>query len=118
MMIIKKKNLYFKDSDMGDNEASILDLLQDKSENISSVLNNVKRLNVHEINKGRQTFGEYHHLFPLLRKYPKKFEEYMRMQVKSFDYILSKIDKSLQKKWCNLHTQPIFPEERLVICLR
>uniref|UniRef100_A0ABD2WA75 DDE Tnp4 domain-containing protein n=1 Tax=Trichogramma kaykai TaxID=54128 RepID=A0ABD2WA75_9HYME len=42
----------------------------------------------------------------------------MRMDVDTFDYILSKIERYLVKKWCNLHTDPILPEQRLVVCIR
>jgi len=72
----------------------------------------------HEINVARRVYGEYHHLFPDLRKDRKRFSEYVRMQVETFDYILTKVESRLMKMWCNLHTQPILPEERLVVCLR
>lgn len=84
---------------MGANQQDITNLLQDDCINMVPVLSKIRNSNVHEINKERNTFGEYHHLFPLLKKYPKKFEEYVRMQVATFEYILSKIDKSLKKKW-------------------
>ncbi|XP_028982504.1 putative nuclease HARBI1 [Diachasma alloeum] len=42
----------------------------------------------------------------------------MRMTVQTFDYVLSNIGPSLVKNWCNLHSQPIMPEERLVLTIR
>ncbi|KAL7296896.1 hypothetical protein TKK_0010286 [Trichogramma kaykai] len=40
------------------------------------------------------------------------------MSVESFNYILLKIEGHLEKRWCNLHNSPMYPEERLVIALR
>ncbi|OXU18176.1 hypothetical protein TSAR_011554 [Trichomalopsis sarcophagae] len=56
--------------------------------------------------------------YPILKSYPDKFVQYMRMQVSTFEYVLSRVAPSLTKKWCNLHVQPIFSEERLVLTLR
>lgn len=77
-----------------------------------------KRVGVHKINRGRRQFGEYHHLFPQLKLNSKRFFQYMRMELETFDYILGKIDHKITKSWCNFHSQPIFPEERLVVSLR
>ncbi|XP_050311194.1 uncharacterized protein LOC126746841 [Anthonomus grandis grandis] len=40
------------------------------------------------------------------------------MNHETFKYILEKVKHLLTKNWCNLHSQPILPEERLVITLR
>uniref|UniRef100_A0ABD2WFE8 DDE Tnp4 domain-containing protein n=1 Tax=Trichogramma kaykai TaxID=54128 RepID=A0ABD2WFE8_9HYME len=40
------------------------------------------------------------------------------MNISTFEYILNNIEKFLLKNWCNLHNQPIRPEEKLVITLR
>lgn len=77
------------------NDQSILNLLQNKNVDFSLIINKVRSLQVHEIIKGRRDYGEYHHLFPLLRKYPNKFKEYVRMEIITFDYVLSKIDTLL-----------------------
>lgn len=77
-----------------------------------------KRVGVHKINRGRRNFGEYHHLFPQLKLNRERFFQYMRMELHTFNYILQKIQNRISKSWCNLHQQPIFEEERLVICLR
>lgn len=82
-----------------------------------SILGEV-RCQVHEINQNRRTFGEYHHLFPILKRHPSKFKEYTRMKINTFNYILSQVEKDLQKNWCNLHQQPILAEEQLVITIR
>lgn len=82
---------------------SIESLLRNKNADIANVINKVRNVQTHEINKGRTQHGEYHHLFPLLRKYPTKFKEYMRMSTATFDYVLSNIEESLKKNWCNLN---------------
>lgn len=97
---------------------SIKSLLENENLDITTVMKKVRSVQVHEINKERKIHGEYHHLFLLLKKYPIKFKQYIRMEIDTFDYVLFKIKESLTKKWCNLHTQPILPEEKLVICLR
>ena len=82
---------------------------------VDGILDIVKKKQVHEINKGRRYHSQYHYLFPLLKQHSDKFEIYMRMKVSTFDYILSKLEEPLTKNWCNLHTEPILPEEKLVI---
>lgn len=62
--------------------------------------------------------GEYHLLYPKIKTQPLKFQQYMRMRLQTFDYILAKIKPALAKKWCNLHNRRITEEERLVITLR
>lgn len=66
----------------------------------------------------RSSSGQYHALFPKIRRQEAKFIEYLRMPVKTFDYIFKKIAGSLSKRRCNLHARPILQEERLVITLR
>lgn len=85
---------------------------------MDNILRVVKRIQVNDINKNRMSSSEYHHLFPVIKQYEKKFQAYMRMKPRTFDYILSKVIDSLTKSWCNLHTQPIRPEEKLVVTIR
>lgn len=92
--------------------------LEDNNDKISCVLTKIRSCQVHEINKGRKTYGEYHHLFPTLRLYPNKFKQYLRMNVSTFDYLMNKVEEPLSKKWGNYHTQPILPAEQMVITLR
>lgn len=89
------------------NEFNIRQRCADSVHTVETVLDAVKRIQVHEINQGRRQFSEYHHLFPLLKKYDDKFETYLRMKLSTFEYILSKVYNSLTKNWCNLHKQPI-----------
>lgn len=96
----------------------LISLLETNAIVIDSILDKIKEFQIHEINQNRKVYGEYHHLFPLLRKYPKDFYEYTRMTVETFDYILYKIQPYCNKQWCNFHTCPIEMEERLVVTLR
>lgn len=77
-----------------------------------------RRYSVHPLNKKRTSCGEYFNYFPSLKKYPEKFHQYLRMDVDTFHYILSKVENGLMKNWTNFNTQPILPEERLVVTLR
>jgi len=56
------------------------------------------RLWVRDIYRDRETFGEYHHLYPQLREDEDKFFEYFRMSIATFDLLLSKISHRLQKR--------------------
>lgn len=96
----------------------LLHSLENRPIKIDQVLQNIKRFQQHEILKERPVFGEYHHLFPLLRRHQEKFYQYTRMESSTFDYILEKVAPFCQKKWCNLHQSPIRVEERLVVTLR
>lgn len=77
-----------------------------------------RKLCAHPINNERYVFGEFHHLYKDLRQHPTKFAEYMRMKISTFDYLLSKIEDSLHKRWRNCHGRPILQEERLMITIR
>lgn len=85
---------------------------------VDEVLQNIRRFQIHEINLNRKTYSEYYHLFPILRKHETNFKAYTRMSLSTFDYISSKVHDPLVKNWCNLHSQPILPEEKLVVTFR
>ena len=93
-------------------------LLENPALECEMIVEKIKEFQVHEILKDRLVKGEYHHLFPVLRKYPQKFYQYTRMKISTFDYILSKVTPLCTKNWCNLHPRPIGVEERLVVTLR
>ena len=78
----------------------------------------IRSCSTHAINAKRREFGEYHHLYEDLRRDGERFYEYMRMSVKTFDYICRKIESKLDKKWSNCHSQPILTEERVMLTLR
>lgn len=73
---------------------------------------------VHPLNKKRMLYGEFHHLYKDLRKDPVRFFDYMRMEIKTFDYILKALGDKLNKNYQNCHCQPIGTEERLMVTLR
>lgn len=77
-----------------------------------------KRFGIHEINKNRGIYSEYHTLFNDIKRDEEKFFQYTRMTLETFNYILGKVEHRLIKTWCNWHKQPILPEERLVVTLR
>lgn len=104
--------------DLGIDPAVLMILLENKAVDIEFISTGLKRYQQHEILQGRPTHGEYHHLFPLLRQYPEKFYDYLRMEMSTFDYILDKVKPYCQKNWCNFHKSPIEVEERLVVTLR
>ena len=66
----------------------------------------------------RRQVSQYWLKFPELKNNKKEFYKYMRMKPKTFNYILSHIEGSLEKKWPNFIMQPIVPEEKLVVTLR
>ncbi|KAJ8910966.1 hypothetical protein NQ315_003659 [Exocentrus adspersus] len=78
-----------------------------------------KKIGIHPINRERHLFGEFHHLYNKLRMYPDRFWNYMRMSVRSFDYLLEKVGPHLEKIATNfVQNSYISPAERLVITIR
>ena len=45
-----------------------------------------RRFWVHPINQKRKQYGEFHHLFPELKRFEEKFFQYFRMSQIKFDY--------------------------------
>lgn len=80
--------------------------------------NNDREFQVHPVNMEREDYGEFHHLYKKLRNFPDRFFQYLRMGIHTFDYIKDLVSPKLQKNWCNLHSDPITQEERLVVTLR
>lgn len=76
-----------------------------------------RRNKVHEINQSRNTYGIFHHLFPQLLEDEDRFIKFLRMRIETFFYILEKIRPDLEKDWCNIHNQPILPEEQLALTI-
>jgi hypothetical protein len=62
---------------------------------------------VHPVNVDRNNFGEYHHIYKKLRNYPSRFFKHLRMEIETFDYILSDTREKMQNKWKNCHGNPI-----------
>lgn len=70
---------------------------------------------VHEICQKRDIYGEFHHLFPDLKKDPKKCFEYFRMTYEKFQELLDIIGIAKQM---TKYRKPIQPAERLAVSLR
>lgn len=103
---------------MSDSEEELLLSSNSAKWYIAKSMRNRRKYCAHPINTTRFVFGEFHHLYNDLRKYPQKFFDYMRMESDTFDYILLKISDMLQQNWCNCHARPISVEERLMITIR
>jgi hypothetical protein len=58
----------------------------------------------------RRSLGEFHHLHEELKRNGEKFCDYYRMNVETFQYILTAIEPSITK-WSNFR-EVIPPEER------
>lgn len=72
---------------------------------------------VHPINSERHTSGHYVQLYKKLRQDPVQFFNYFRMNISSFDELLSYIECDIQRQNTNMRSA-IGPEEMLVITLR
>ncbi|KAL1514149.1 hypothetical protein ABEB36_003456 [Hypothenemus hampei] len=85
-------------------EALLLAILLDEGDNSSQ---RTKRRNVwvHDINKKRKEEGEFHNLYPELRKDENRFYTYFRMNFESFDEILNLIRKDITKSKLHLENQ-------------
>ena len=75
------------------------------------------RIGVHELNKERERYGEFHTLYGNLREHPSRFFGYTRMSVRCFDYILDSIRSDISKVDTNFH-KSVKPEERLFVTIR
>ncbi|KAJ8352060.1 hypothetical protein SKAU_G00235360 [Synaphobranchus kaupii] len=72
---------------------------------------------VHDINRGRKQFGEYHRLVQELRLDDARFKAYFRLNRQQFEEVLQKIGPTIAKMQTN-YRETISPAERLCICLR
>lgn len=79
----------------------------------SVIRSRIRRFGVHPINRERENYGEFHHLYLNLRRFPDRFWQYCRMSVPSFDLLLEKVRPKLTRQ-----KKAISPEQRLVLCLR
>jgi len=71
---------------------------------------------VHPINAQRLTKGSFVTLYSKLRADDRKFFNYFRMSMRSFDELVGKLSDSLMQE--DLHRIPISPTERLAVTLR
>lgn len=92
-------------------------LLEDNLLPISLSQSKKRRYGVHPVNRYRNEYGEFHHLYKQLKKYPERFFQYMRMSVETFDLLLQKVERNIEKLTTNFG-KPISSEERLVVTVR
>lgn len=76
-----------------------------------------KRIWIHPSLLKRKTEGEFYTLLPHLIEDEKKFHGYFRMNTGTFEMILSRIQKDIQKEDTTFR-EAITPREKLVVCLR
>lgn len=72
---------------------------------------------IHNINRKRLGFGEFHTLFPDLVEDDDKFFQYFRMTHEKFECLLRYLEESLFRHDTNFRC-PVKPKERLAVCLR
>ena len=76
-----------------------------------------RRFWTHNINRSRERFGEFFHLYKSLQEDSERFYRYFRMNESTFSYILKKVERRIQKQNTNFR-KAISPIEKLVITLR
>ncbi len=72
---------------------------------------------IHNINRKRLEFGEFHTLFPDLMEDDVKFFRYVRMTYSKFSHLLNILEMYIAKENTPFRT-PVSPKERLAVCLR
>lgn len=91
-------------------------LLEEDEEEVYRRRNRRREYSVHPVNVVRGQYGEFHHLYRDLRNHPERFFELMRMSIRTFNFILTRIQtKILRKRTCEM---PITPAERLYVTIR
>ncbi|CAI6373758.1 unnamed protein product [Macrosiphum euphorbiae] len=76
-----------------------------------------KRQSVHNMNKCRSKFGEFHHVYKNLREHPDRFFKFLRMSIATFDFLVNRIKGRISKKKTNFK-EPISATERTYVTLR
>lgn len=102
-------------SSSSDESVFLCALLTNEEE--EQMMNKKRKVWTHNINKKRNEFGEFHHLFPDLLKDNSKFFQYFRMSQEKFYELLNHI-KPLIEKQNTRFRRSISSEERLAVCLR
>ena len=71
---------------------------------------------VHPLLGDYYTKGEFAHVYKEYRSDPDRFFKLYRMYPNQFDYLLSLVEKDLEKKTTN-YREPLTPEFRLVVTI-
>lgn len=72
---------------------------------------------VHPIISSRQSEGKFYLLHEKLKMFPKKFFEFYRMSQSSFNYLLTAVNRNLQKRDTHMRDS-VKVEEKLSVTLR
>ena len=72
---------------------------------------------IHPINKDREHFGEFQHLFTAFKQDEDRFKSYFRMTLSTFEYILNLVKDEISKQNTGFRNA-IGAEERLALTLR
>ncbi|XP_073956440.1 uncharacterized protein [Choristoneura fumiferana] len=99
-------------SEESDTDEELLNLLI-----VRNRLRKKKRIWVHEINKKRLQFGEYHRLCKELESYEDRFFKYFHMSKASFEELHEKLSTRIFKLDTNWRPA-ISTKEKLAVCLR
>lgn len=76
-----------------------------------------RRKSTHCIYRMREKFGEFHHLYRKLLCDPRLFQQYTRMSITTFNYIVQAIREECMHHSTNFK-KPISVEERLIVTIR
>lgn len=78
-----------------------------------------KKMWVHRINMGRETYGEYHTLIDILESSEEsdRFKMYFRMNKEEFNYLHGLVESRIGRISTSFRTA-IGTKERLAVCLR
>ena len=94
---------------------SDFELLYENNFSKYNLLKEERTSSVCDFNQDHLKYGEFHTSYNPLRKHEKKFRTYFRMNIDTFDYILSKIKDDITKK-CNANSFP--SEDRLMVTIK
>ena len=72
---------------------------------------------VHPINKNRENYGEFQHLFKALKQDEARFKSYFRMSISTFEYVLELVRDNIAKQ-NTAFRDAIGADERLALTLR
>ncbi|CAH1997197.1 unnamed protein product [Acanthoscelides obtectus] len=76
-----------------------------------------RRFWTHNINRSRERFGEFFHLYKSLQEDSERFYRYFRMKESTFSYILEKVEWRIKKQNSNFR-KAISPIEKLALTSR
>ncbi|XP_050500955.1 uncharacterized protein LOC126880922 [Diabrotica virgifera virgifera] len=100
--------------DLQEEEALLVAALLDEERQFNQIRRKRRDVWVHDINLKRKQQGEFHKLYPELRRDENRFYTYYKMNFESFDEILDLIKNDITQQQTNFRE----PTERLAVTLR